>query len=199
VNGVLFDDVQIDTLNNPLNQSTLAMTNATVGILREPGAGAVTITGYTASTITPANPTDFPGLNSSSVQLFGSVTLPAFTGPVEAVVPINIIPAGPVLVGLNLTDDPTFSEFAFGLSFSDAPPANTWNISQPNSPDANYDGGWDYNLLSQTSATFSEQYPDGRPLYTTFNLAVSGTMVPEPATLGLLTLGLLLRRRRLPI
>src|SRR5581483_6040077 len=90
-NGVVFDDVQIDNLGNPLNQNTIALDGATVGILREPGAGPVTINAYVASTITPGSPTAFPSLDTSTVKLFGTVALPAFTGPTEAVVPVNII------------------------------------------------------------------------------------------------------------
>jgi hypothetical protein len=190
-NGAILDDVLIDNfVNNPTNQTAVQVSSVTVGILRDPGAAAATVTGYYGSTTTPANPNDFPILNNPQTQ-FGTVSIPAFAGASQTIELYTIVPTTPFTVALNLTDQPTFSEFAIGLRFS-TPTGNGWAVAVPDSPDANLDGAWDANLINNTNAAYSLDF-NGEPLYTTFMLEVNGVIVPEPMTAagGALLLGAL--------
>jgi len=194
-NGAIFDDVLIDNfINNTSNLPQIEVGSVTVGILRQPGAGATTITGYWGTTTTPVNPTQFPILNNPQTS-FGSVSIPAFAGATEAVEYFTITPASPFTVQLNLTDQPTFSEFAIGLSFSNTQ-ANAWAVALPDTPDTNLDGAWDSNLVANTNAAYALEF-NGNPIYTTFALEVNGTIVPEPGSVALVALaGVAIATRR---
>jgi hypothetical protein len=194
-NGAILDDVLVDNfINNTTNENFAQVSSVTVGILRDPGAGATTLTGYYGTTTTPVNPNDFPILNNPQTA-FGTINVPAFAGSTQTVEFYTITPASPFVVPLNLTDQPTFSEFAIGLQFSNNT-GNGWAVAQTDMPDANLDGAWDANLENTTNAAYAQEF-NGEPIYTTFALEVNGVAVPEPATAGFVAVvaGLLLGRR----
>ena len=195
--GAILDDVLIDnTVNNIGNLGYAQIDSVVVGLVRGVGAGSVTLTGYYGKTTTPLNVNAFPILNDPQTA-FGSVSVPPYTGLTKGVEYYTITPASPFIVPLNLTDQPTFSEFALGLNFSNQS-ANGWVVANDNLPDTNLDGAWDSDLAGGTNSSYSLQF-QGNPIYTTFALQVNGSAVPEPACLGLLAtgaLGLAARRRR---
>jgi len=185
--GAIFDDVLVDNLTvNTSNQNYAVIQSITVGILRNVGAGGVTVTAYRGTTTTPGNVNDFPILDDPQ-SAFGSVVLAPYAALAKGVEYYTITPATPLVVPLNLTDQPTFSEFAIGLSFSNQS-ANGWALAQTNLPDTNLDGAWDSDLLSQTNSNYALDN-NGNPIQTTFALEING-YVPEPAgAMGTLIFG----------
>jgi hypothetical protein len=128
---------------------------------------------------------------------FGSVAVPAFLGGAKAVEYYTITPGSPFMVPLNLTDQPTFSEFAIGLHFSNQGPS-AWALAVNDLPDTNLDGAWDSDLVNAVNASYSLQF-GGNPIYTTFALEVNGQVFPEPSALGAISVGfagIFSRRRR---
>jgi hypothetical protein len=193
--GAILDDVLIDnTINNVSNLGYAQIDSVVVGLVRGVGAGPVDLTGYYGTTTTPLNPNAFPVLNEPQTA-FGTVSVPAYTGLTKGVEYYTITPSSPFIVALNLTDQPTFSEFALGLNFSNQNP-NGWVVANNNAPDTNLDGAWDSNLGASTNSSYSLQF-QGNPIYTTVALQVNGSVVPEPAGVGLIASGfaLMLRRR----
>jgi len=197
--GVIFDDVLINQSTNQTFQP-VTVSKVTYGILQEAGAPADTIRGYYATVFTPLNATDFPVLNNNSVTQFGIATLPANTTGARKLTTVDIMPSVPFTVPVNTTDQLFFSEFAIGLRFDlGRAGRNGWDVADPDAPNtsANYDGAWDYDVATSTSQTYSLGTA-GNPIYTTFNVAITGSVVPEPTSAVLLLAGsglMLLKRR----
>lgn len=194
----IYDDVNVD--NALLGSNTaLRINQIRVGILRDPGAPATTVSFRLAETNPQVVP--FPILDSGTVQTIGSVGLSAYGGSVPTVELVDLIfpPATGPIVNLEFGDQPGYGQFAVGLAFNDTPsasPKNTWAIHDytivPPQLYLNLDGAWSDSFVPY-SLTFG-----GNDIYTTFMLGVDASPIPEPASLSLLALGVvpMLRRRR---
>ncbi len=170
-NGIIFDDVLVPNALNPTG-GAIGITSVTYGIERENEASAVTLTGYATTTTTP-RVGNFPQLVGPPTAL-GSTTLDAYSGN-EMVQTAGIVPSAPVFVTPQMTDAPGFNEFAIGLQLSPMRSGNLWAVGVPNSPSANFDGAWDYDIPSNTSQAYSLSDESG-PIYTTFMMSITSTL-----------------------
>lgn len=191
----IYDDVNVDNALLGVN-TALRINQIRVGILRDPGAPATTVSFRLAETNPQLVP--FPILDSGTVQTIGSVPLAAYSGGVPTVDLVDLIFApgtGPI-VNLEFADQPGYGQFAVGVAFGDNSPKNTWAVHDytlvPPQLYLNLDGAWSDSFVPY-SLTFG-----GNDIYTTFMLGIDASPIPEPASLSLLALGALpmLRRRR---
>lgn len=192
----IYDDVNIQDALLGAN-TAIRLDQVKVGILRDPGAPATTLTLSVAET-NPGVGSGFPSVVLPSTPI-GTIAMPAFAGVVADVEVFDIIFApgtGPI-VNLEFGDQPGYGQFAVGVAFSNADPKNTWAIHDYVGTQLflNLDGAWE-----NDGTAFSIDLPGTPPVpvYTTFMLGIDATPVPEPAALSLLALGVvpMLRRRR---
>lgn len=194
----LLDDVLVNNpVHNPFNLP-IAVTRVTYGIIQDPEAQAMSIMGYYGS-VSPdsgADADDFPDLNSP-ITSFGIANVPASSEDeptiFNAVIGDGITPLFTITPNTSVV--PGYGIFALGLLFSAEETGNFWGIADFDSRnDENLDAGfWVYDLDNDTSEAFAE------PIPSLFLVTIEGTLVPEPATAGLLGtagLALLARRRR---
>jgi hypothetical protein len=174
--GIIFDDVPIPAAVNP-GGGAITINSLTFGILRDPGAPALTLTAY-AATPQPGSTSPFhgqlagfPWINST-VSNLGTISVGSYNGA-SAVVPVTLNLATPIAVTPNTVDQVGYYEIAIGLKFSSTASQNSWAVAVPSATDANWDGAWDFNGTNGAAYALSD--PTG-PIYTTFALTVNTTL-----------------------
>jgi len=192
VTRIQYDDV-------PLTGGTSANINSVrFDIVQLAGAPAVNVSGFWSpmalDAATAGGAGDGPNDDPNAANSLGApVPLLANQTPNARVVSVTF--ANPFNTGpLNTAQDPGgFSFFNVGLSFSNTNGSNGWEIADhPN----NLDVLWDYKSNTDLNEFSFGTDANGDPVIGTMAVQVVGTMVPEPATIGLAGIGALLAARR---
>lgn len=198
---VLYDDVPIQAALVGAATS-LDVTRITVGIRQLANAPATDVSlfwsTFTTTVVAPDSNLDTPGNFVATQPLAGSlVAVTSLMTFGDGITTMFNAPLNTTLFAGGI------GAFSVGLRFSNTSNLNGWRVATPAPTFLNSGTGWIHDAAgtlgiagNPAEVTFNLGAPPNPPA--TFYLIVEGNLVPEPGSLGLLTLGALaiVRRRR---